>query len=113
MSEMTETSITGTGHGTSKLLRVAAAAGIVPRLLREQKGREGLSEYLASGGYSPVPDLAVLLQTVEASGLRGRGGAAFPFARKVTAVRASGTAPVVLANGEEGEPASVKDRWLL
>ncbi|HVA73037.1 MAG TPA: NADH-ubiquinone oxidoreductase-F iron-sulfur binding region domain-containing protein [Acidimicrobiales bacterium] len=110
---MTESTITGAAHGTSKLLRVAAAPGIVPRLLREQTGREDLSEYLATGGYAPSPDLSALLQAVEASGLRGRGGAAFPFTRKVAAVRASRTAPVVLANGEEGEPASVKDRWLM
>ncbi|HEY1704642.1 MAG TPA: hypothetical protein VGG75_33510 [Trebonia sp.] len=48
-----------------------------------------------------------------ASGLRGRGGAAFPLARKLAAVAAQSGEHVVLVNGEEGEPASVKDRWLL
>jgi NADH:ubiquinone oxidoreductase subunit F (NADH-binding) len=113
MSELTESTIIEASDGTSKVLRVAPAPGIVPRLLREQVGREDLTEYLAAGGYAPLFDVEGLLQTVQASGLRGRGGAAFPFARKVAAVRASGAAPVVLANGEEGEPASVKDRWLL
>ncbi len=51
------------------------------------------------------------------SGLLGRGGAAFPLAVKLThrARRRAGAAAqtVVIANGEEGEPASVKDRWLL
>jgi NADH:ubiquinone oxidoreductase subunit F (NADH-binding) len=47
------------------------------------------------------------------SGLRGRGGAAFPLATKLEAVaRANGT-PVVVVNGAEGEPMSVKDRMLL
>src|SRR5580658_2480578 len=76
-------------------------------------GREGLSDYVAGGGYGLLPDAADFLAVVEVSGLRGRGGAAFPFVRKAAAVRASGVAPVVLANGEEGEPASIKDRWLL
>ena len=57
-----------------------------------------------------------LLGEVESSGLVGRGGAAFPLAVKLRAVRDNGRltgGTVVVANGEEGEPASVKDRWLL
>ncbi|GAA4519270.1 NADH-quinone oxidoreductase subunit NuoF family protein [Actinoallomurus oryzae] len=49
--------------------------------------------------------------------LRGRGGAAFPFARKVSAVVSSARSrdcrPVVLVNATEGEPASHKDKFLL
>src|SRR5690606_20826585 len=45
----------------------------------------------------------------------GRGGAAFPFARKLRAVAdAAGSGEcVVLVNGAEGEPASSKDAMLL
>jgi NADH:ubiquinone oxidoreductase subunit F (NADH-binding) len=95
-------------------LTVAAWPGITPRLLRD--GPEGLSDYEQSGGYAPLADPEHLLSEVQASGLLGRGGAAFPLAVKLRTVRdngrhASGT--VVIANGEEGEPASIKDRWLL
>jgi NADH-quinone oxidoreductase subunit F len=54
-----------------------------------------------------------LLARLEASGLRGRGGGWFPAARKWRSVRAEGGARVVIANGAEGEPGSVKDRHLL
>jgi NADH:ubiquinone oxidoreductase subunit F (NADH-binding) len=55
---------------------------------------------------------AQLLAEIEASGLTGRGGAAFPTARKLAAVERAGK-PVVVANGIEGEPASWKDKVLL
>ncbi|TNC22483.1 NADH-ubiquinone oxidoreductase-F iron-sulfur binding region domain-containing protein [Amycolatopsis alkalitolerans] len=53
-----------------------------------------------------------LIGAVEAAGLRGRGGAGFPTARKLRTV-AAGRDPVVVANGCEGERLSGKDRVLL
>jgi NADH:ubiquinone oxidoreductase subunit F (NADH-binding) len=75
-----------------------------------------LTEHL--DGHGPLPDLrrrspAWLVETVEQSGLRGRGGAAFPVARKLAAVGSRPGTKLVLANGVEGEPASKKDRMLL
>jgi NADH:ubiquinone oxidoreductase subunit F (NADH-binding) len=66
--------------------------------------------------YGRMPSLrgesAALIAAVEASGLRGRGGAGFPTHRKLRAV--AGTRdPVVVANGVEGEPASYKDALLM
>ncbi|MEV4432903.1 NADH-ubiquinone oxidoreductase-F iron-sulfur binding region domain-containing protein [Streptomyces sp. NPDC049555] len=62
----------------------------------------------------PAEELAVLAQEID---LRGRGGAGFPFARKLRAVRDSlrrtqGGAAVVV-NGSEGEPGCLKDTALL
>ena len=57
---------------------------------------------------------ATLIPALEASGLLGRGGAGFPVGRKWRSVAGQpAAAPVVLANGAEGEPLSAKDRTLL
>jgi len=95
-------------------LTVAAWPGLPARLLLDSP--EDYAAYLAAGGYRDLTDPERLLDEVERSGLRGRGGAAFPMAVKLRSVRAGGRSrggAVVVANGEEGEPASIKDRWLL
>ncbi len=72
---------------------------------------ETRAPYLAAGGYPAVP--AGLVDRVAEAGLRGRGGAGFPLATKLRTVAAASGTPVVVANGEEGEPGSVKDRYLM
>jgi len=97
-------------------LTVAAWPGCAPRLVLTKPGVEDLAAYRARQGYRPILGADGLLEEVELSGLVGRGGAAFPMAVKLRAVRDAGRRghdTVVVANGEEGEPASVKDRWLL
>jgi NADH:ubiquinone oxidoreductase subunit F (NADH-binding) len=74
-----------------------------------------LAQHLAVHG--ELPDLSRmgagrLLADIEASGLRGRGGAAFPTAIKAAAV-AGRRRPLIIVNGSEGEPMSAKDRVLL
>src|SRR6202022_2558750 len=68
-------------------------------------------------GYRPLAAADELLDDVERSGLLGRGGAGFPLAVKLRTVRdnriRSNVGTIVIADGEEGEPASIKDRWLL
>lgn len=101
--------------GTAELT-VATWPGLTPRLLRVGPSPEDRTSYVEAGGYQSLADPEDLIKAIELSGLVGRGGAAFPLAVKVRAVRAAwqrGVATVVVANGEEGEPASVKDRWLL
>jgi NADH:ubiquinone oxidoreductase subunit F (NADH-binding) len=61
--------------------------------------------------------LGRLITDVQAAGLTGRGGAAFPAHRKLQAAfdaaRSSRRLPIVVANGAESEPASDKDATLL
>lgn len=57
---------------------------------------------------------AELLDAVDASGLRGRGGAGFPTGRKLRALAAQTATPkYVVANADEAEPGTFKDRVLL
>jgi NADH-quinone oxidoreductase subunit F len=76
---------------------------------RDHDGAAGLDAARAAG-----PDEVVA--TIDASGLRGRGGAGFPAGRKWASIR-SGGAEVgdryVVANGAEGEPGTFKDRALM
>ncbi len=102
-------------------ITVAALPNFAPRLLLDHTGlaagREDLVAYREGGGYRPLGDADALLGDIERSGLLGRGGAGFPMATKLRSVRDHGihlgSGTVVVANGEEGEPASIKDRWLL
>ncbi|WP_078888548.1 NADH-ubiquinone oxidoreductase-F iron-sulfur binding region domain-containing protein [Streptomyces sclerotialus] len=73
--------------------------------------------HLTVHGTAPVLSAAELAALAEDIALRGRGGAGFPFARKLAAVqdalrRSDGHAAVVV-NGTEGEPGCLKDTALL
>jgi NADH:ubiquinone oxidoreductase subunit F (NADH-binding) len=71
------------------------------------------------GAMPPVHDQLALIDELQAAGLDGRGGAGFPTWRKIAATRSrrggpgARDAPVVIANGAEGEPLSSKDATLL
>jgi NADH:ubiquinone oxidoreductase subunit F (NADH-binding) len=56
---------------------------------------------------------AMLIDEIERAGLLGRGGAGFPTATKMRAVAGGRGRAIVVANGAEGEPASMKDSTLL
>jgi NADH-quinone oxidoreductase subunit F len=78
-----------------------------------------LDEYVAEGGYQALAhalagNAADVLNVVNASGLRGRGGAGFPTGQKwsFTAGETESTKYVV-ANGGEDEPGSEKDRVVM
>jgi formate dehydrogenase len=63
----------------------------------------------------PAPDLPPdrVLAELEASGLTGMGGAGFPAWRKWEAVRREPAPRVVVVNADEGEPGTIKDRYVM
>ena len=83
---------------------------VLPRLLGAGVGSV-LGAHLDQWGRMVCPPRD-LIDEVGQAGLRGRGGAGFPTAKKMQAV-ASRKHRVVVANGTEGEPASMKDKVLL
>ena len=88
----------------------AANAPVGRRLLAPHRAHS-LVEHLE--WYGDLPEGGPgLLAEIERSGLRGKGGARFPAATKLAAV-ASRRRAVVVANGSEGEPASLKDAVLM
>ena len=79
-----------------------------------------LDDYIAREGYrtlercvsSLTPD--EIIAAINASGLRGRGGAGFPTGRKWKSVRQQpGTKKYLVMNGDEGDPGAFMDRMLL
>src|SRR5258708_12954656 len=70
---------------------VAVRPGLAARLLRRDPAAESLEEYVADvGGYQDSParvlDGEGLLDLIQQSGLRARGGPAFPLATNAGAV---------------------------
>ena len=98
----------------------ASCEHALPRLLSGASagGPLTLERHLATHG--PLPKLPAmrrrrespLIARVERAGLRGRGGAAFPTARKLRAVTHARGRAIVVVNAAEGEPASLKDQTL-
>jgi NADH:ubiquinone oxidoreductase subunit F (NADH-binding) len=82
-----------------------------PALLAGVADGPSLEVHRARYGPLPVVGLGRLTDLVTRAGLRGRGGAAFPFATKLAAA-ARGRRPLVVVNLSEGEPASAKDSAL-
>jgi len=79
-----------------------------------------LEEYMAEGGYEALSKAILemspeqIVEEVDRSGLRGRGGAGFPTGRKWSLVRAQASFPkYVVMNGDEGDPGAFMDRMLL
>ncbi len=80
---------------------------------------ESLDAYRAAGGYEGLrAALALgrdaLVRLVTEAGLQGRGGAAFPTGAKWRAVASQPERPhYVVANGDESEPGTFKDRVVM
>ena len=80
---------------------------------------QDLAAYQAEGGYAVLAELRAngnweeVQEKVNASGLRGLGGAGFPSGRKWGFVRAAEGPRYLAVNGDEGEPGTFKDRYYL
>ena len=79
-----------------------------------------MDEYLRNDGFQAleraVKDLTpdAVIRQIEASGLRGRGGAGFPTHLKWSAVRAADSGKkYIVCNGDEGDPGAFMDRMLM
>ena len=77
-------------------------------------------QYIANGGYSALAKAVSqmepqdVIQEVQASGLRGRGGAAFPTGTKWSFIaRSPGPVKYILCNCEEGDPGAYNDKGIL
>jgi NADH:ubiquinone oxidoreductase subunit F (NADH-binding)/(2Fe-2S) ferredoxin len=82
-----------------------------PRDLRDSLAR-GAYRALAKALGGMTPDQ--VLDEVDRSGLRGRGGAGFATGRKWRSARnAPGERKFVICNGDEGDPGAFKDRSIL
>jgi len=81
---------------------------------------ENIGVYIANGGYQALQKALAeytpeqLIETVTASGLRGRGGAGFPAGRKWGFMpKGDDFEKYVCVNTDEGEPGTFKDRELV
>jgi NADH-quinone oxidoreductase subunit F len=79
-----------------------------------------IEEYIAKDGYGALSKVLCemtpeqVIETMKASGLRGRGGAGFPTAVKWALTRRSpGDVKYILCNGDEGDPGAFMDRSVL
>ena len=81
---------------------------------------EEIDEYIAFDGYRALARVLVemsqdeVIETIDKSGLRGRGGAGFPTGKKWRSTKeAKGDKKFVVCNADEGDPGAFMDRSIL
>ena len=79
-----------------------------------------IGDYMARGGYGALMkalytmEPAAVIDAVEQSGLRGRGGGGFPTGKKWrTAAAVPSAIRYVICNGDEGDPGAFMDRSIM
>ncbi|HCO93813.1 MAG TPA: proton-conducting membrane transporter, partial [Phycisphaerales bacterium] len=79
-----------------------------------------IDEYVLNDGFKAlqkcIRDLSSeeIISEIERSGLRGRGGAGYPIALKLSAVRNQKSGrKFIICNGDEGDPGAFMDRMLM
>lgn len=81
---------------------------------------KSIEDYFGTGGYGALAKALSLMkpeeiiEEIEKSGLRGRGGGGFPTGRKWRSCRnAAGDKKYVICNADEGDPGAYMDRSIL
>jgi formate dehydrogenase len=104
----------------SVLAKVRSVATAAKETTHTHQGHASLAAYRADGGYALLRDcvegrreVESVIAALEASGLRGLGGAGFPAGRKWRIVRAEPGPRLMAINIDEGEPGTFKDRVYL
>jgi bidirectional [NiFe] hydrogenase diaphorase subunit len=115
--------IDGGKAGPSRLVADHPFFASQMKIVCENIGRidsERIEEYIATGGYQALAKAltdmtpAEIVQTISASGLRGRGGAGYPTGLKwATVARMPGAQKYVVCNGDEGDLGAFMDRSVM
>src|ERR671918_1048679 len=87
--------------------------GAVTRLAQRD---ETIADYAARGGLrllGNLPSNDEIVEQLKASGLTGLGGAGFPAGVKWEAVSREPEPRYVVVNADEGEPGTIKDRYVM
>ena len=111
---------------TGSIAWLKSRKGTIPaehRILLQRVGLidpEDINDYIANGGYIALGETLAkkspldIVETIEKSGLRGRGGAGFPTGLKWRHVlNTQSDTKYVIVNADESEPGTFKDRLLL
>ncbi len=104
-------------HATPESVLAAAASGDTHPHVPEYEDHDA---YVAGGGFAVLDDCRAgrrtvdqTVDTLDAAGLRGLGGAGFPTGRKWSIVRSYPGPRLMAVNADEGEPGTFKDRYYL
>ena len=115
---LTSRGVAGQAEAATSCIATASS----PRVVLENCGTIdplSIDDYVAHGGYDALraclerltPEK--IIETIEASGLRGRGGAGFPTAIKWSLAHRQPPPKYVICNGDEGDPGAFMDRLIL
>jgi len=112
-----EAPATGLSHHRPRVEIHARESVVLSRLAKG--GARSLASYRSFGGYGAIQAALTappetILDAVDQSGLRGRGGAAFSTGKKWRAAARQTAAPkYIVANADEGDAGAYIDRFLL
>ena len=105
------------GHATAERIADAIDMGATAPAI---PGHIDYDTYLLEGGYRTLKSCLAgaltrddVIAKLEASSLRGLGGAGFPTGRKWGIVRAQPAPRLMAVNADEGEPGTFKDRYFM